>query len=301
MRDVIPSTRALVAFEACAQRLSITESAIALNLSQSAISHQIKELETRLGVVLFYRQKQRLILTPEGEVYAQDVKAILSQLRMASARVMSNRYGSELHLALLPTFGTRWLMPLIPRFCELHPEITLQFSTTLGPFDFQTVDVDIALHFGSVQWSGAVVYPLFQEEVVPMCHPDFLASLSNQSDVFNAIQKAPLLSLQTRPSQWLEWFAEQGLDYPSQAPMQFEQFSTMARAACAGLGVALLPSFLFKAEIQRRELVALSDVGFKSEGSYCLVYPENKKNWPAIIAFKQWLLEASLNDDIKSE
>lgn len=295
-QNLLPSTRQLIAFETCAQTLSITASATALHLTQSAVSHQIKDLESYLGTQLFIRQKQRLSLTAEGKQYALDIQNILKQLRQATQKLTSKQYASELHLALLPTLGTRWLMPLIPEFCKQHPEINIHFSSTLLPFDFSVGEVDASLHYGTNQWSDAHMVKLFDEEVIPVCSPAFL----QQHPIPHAesIAQLPRLTLNTRQGAWADWFQLAHVDNQHIQPsnnFSFDHFTTMAQAACSGLGIALLPKFLFREELDKGDLVLAIDKPMTSQGAYYFAYPKHKSQYRPVMAFLDWIISCDIN------
>lgn len=290
-QHLTPSIRQLIAFETCSRTLSITSSAQALHLTQSAVSHQIKDLESLLGLPLFIRQKQRLLLTPEGKQYANDISNVLAQLRRATLNLTSCHYGAELHLSLLPTLGTRWLMPLIPDFSKQHPEITLHFSTCLEPFDFSRSNADVAFHYGEAKWDNANMVPLFSETLVPVCSKDFLKN--NPVSNVNDLSQLPRLTINNRLHDWKRWCNHYCSNDQSSRIFYFEHFTTMVQATCSGLGIALVPEFLFKKELDDGELVKAINAPLQSEGSYYFVYPEHKAHYRPVEAFKDWLLKQS--------
>ncbi len=171
-RLTVPSLSALAAFEAAARHGSFTRAAEELSLTQGAVSRQVAHLETVLGVALFQRARQRVALTPAGAAYAAEIRDGLSRLAAATVSTMAFRgAGGVLNLAILPTFGTRWLIPRLPRFTEAHPGITINFTTKLVPFDFAREPLDAAIHFGDPVWPGARLHRLMGEEIVPVAAP----------------------------------------------------------------------------------------------------------------------------------
>ncbi|RWF32336.1 LysR family transcriptional regulator, partial [Mesorhizobium sp.] len=248
-RRLLPNTAALAAFEAVARLGSFTAAARELDLTQGAVSRQINLLEEQFGRRLFERDSRNVRLSAAGETYAEAVRSALGQLRDATLGLMSNRHSGALNLAILPTFGTRWLMPLIPDFVTRHPDITINFATRIGRFDFARERLDAAIHHGMPDWPDADCTLLMRETVMPVVSPEFLASreIATPAD----ISRLPLLHMATRPGAWSEWFEHQGLEAPTGPGMQFEQFGTVAQACMAGLGVALLPEILISGELQR--------------------------------------------------
>jgi LysR family glycine cleavage system transcriptional activator len=286
----VPSLSALAAFEAAARHGSFTRAAEELNLTQGAVSRQVGHLEKTLGIALFERVRKRVALTATGAVYATEIRDGLSRLAAATVSAMAFRGGAGvLHLAILPTFGTRWLIPRLPRFTEAHPGITINFATKLVPFDFSREPIDAAIHFGDPVWPGAKLHRLMGEEVVPVAAPALVAriGLAEPADML----RAPLLQQSTRPRAWANWLEQQGLP-PQRALMgpRFEQFAMVSQAAVAGLGIAIVPRFLVEEELRSGALVIPVDRPVTGSGGYYLVYPEAKETLPAVAAFRDWLL-----------
>lgn len=286
----VPSLSALAAFEAAARHSSFTRAAEELNLTQGAVSRQVAHLEEVLGVGLFERVKKRVSLTVAGAAYAAEVRDGLSRLAAATVSAMAFRGAAGvLNLAILPTFGTRWLIPRLPRFTEAHPGITINFATKLVPFDFTREPLDAAVHFGDPVWPGARLHRLMGEEIVPVASPALVArfGLSEPADML----KAPLLQQSTRPRAWANWLEEQGLP-PQRALMgpRFEQFAMVSQAAVAGLGLAIVPRFLVEEELRSGALVIPVERSLIGREGYYLVYPEEKASLPTVAAFRDWLL-----------
>jgi len=291
-RSLVPSLGALQAFEAAARHGSFTRAAEELALTQGAVSRQVAALEAQLCVALFTRVRQRVALTLAGTSYAEEVREALSRLSAATLAAMTLRgAGGTLALAILPTFGTRWLIPRLPAFFQRHPEVTIDFSSRIRPFDFAREGLDAAIHFGDRVWPGAVLHPLMGETIVPVASPALVASapLREPADVL----RVPLLHQSTRPRAWAEWLQAQGLSpQRALAGPSFEQFAMVAQAAVAGLGLAIVPRFLVEEELRAGLLVVPFDRPVESPQGYWLVYPQEKRDRPAVAAFRDWLLEA---------
>lgn len=292
-RRLIPPLGSLVAFEAAARLGSFTKAAAELNLTQGAVSRQVKDLEARLGLALFERVRQRVHLTEAGRFYAEALRDTLARFASATAQTIAFKgKGGTLDLAILPTIGTRWLIPRLPDFFRRHPEVTIRFSTRLRPFDFEREGLDAAIHFGDAQWPGAVLHPLMGEVLVPVAAPSLIAGEGWRRPA--DLGRATLLVQATRPRAWGEWFESQGIEaQPGQPRISFEQFAQVLQAAAAGLGVALAPQVLVADEIGRGELSVLFDARVTSQQGYFFVYPEAKRGLPALIAFRDWLLSVS--------
>lgn len=288
-RRFLPSTAALSAFEAAARLGSATQAAAELSLTQGAISRQIKALETQLDVSLMTRQGRNLVLTQAGAAYADQVRDILGQLGKATLALRSNPEGGTLNLSILPAFGMHWLAPRLPDFGRAHPEVTVNLSTRLTPFDFARHPFDAAIHFGRPDWSGAEHLYLAPETVLAVCAPGLLGD--------TPLEAQNLLHLETRPKGWARWFAAQGRDAPDAPGMVFDQFSTMAQAAVHGLGVALLPTFMADPYLSAGSLVLAVPDQQDSIGDYYLVWPADRAETAALTLFRTWLIQKVISPD----
>lgn len=290
-RRFLPSTSMLLAFDMAARTGSFTRAARELKLTQGAVSKQIIALEELLGVELFERVHHAVTLTDAGRIYAKEIRGALDQILSASMRLIAHPTGGELKLAVLPSFGTLWLMPRLPGFLQEHPGITLHFVTKLSPFDFRTEPLDAAIHFGTPGWPGADCTYLMGEEVIPVCSPRFRQQheLTEPADLGDV----PLLHVSSRPDSWPEWFAMQGVVDAGSEGMYFEQFITAAQAAVAGLGAVLLPRFLIEKELERGELVQILDLPLRGEAGYYLVTPTENSDYAPVVALREWLLRTA--------
>ncbi len=287
-RRFLPSISLLAAFEAVAHTGSVTAAARELDLTQSAVSRQIRALEEQLGVELFIRERQTVRLTLAGDGYAREIREALRRISSASLNLRANPHGGTLNLALLPTFGTRWLAPRLGRFLAANPGVTINLVTRLSSFDFRLDSIDAAIHFGHPHWPGAELTFLMLERTVPACSPDFLKThaIREPADLFGV----PLLHLTTRPDAWEQWFTVNGIAFESVHGMLFDQFATAAQAAMAGLGVALLPTFLIEEELKRGDLVAAVDREMESSERYYLAYPTERADYAPLAAFRNWIV-----------
>lgn len=288
-RRFLPSMSLLRAFEAAARHQSITAAAEELNLTQGAVSRQIRALEELLGSDLFLRERQTIRLTLAGDTYAREIREALRRIYSATLAFRANPMGGTLNLAILPTFGTRWLAPRLPGFLRDNPGITVNLTTRLAPFDFSLEQADAAIHFGSPDWPGAELAFLMSETVVPACNRSLLEQyrFEKPSDLL----RAPLLHLVSRPDAWERWFMLHGALAEPLHGMLFDQFATAAQAAISGLGLALLPEFLIQDELARGDLVRALDLPMQSAEQYYLVWPANRSAYPPLVAFRQWIVQ----------
>lgn len=291
MRRTIPSRSALLAFEASARYQSFTSAAAELSLTESAISRQIATLEDQLGLKLFDRIKKRVVLTKAGQLYGTQVRKTLEQMERDMLNIMAHG-GTRgiLELAVLPTFCSQWLIPRLGSFYRQHPDMTINTSAHSVMFLFKDTPFDAAIHYGQPTWPGTVADYLCKEEVLVVCKPALLETkkFTRAED----IQDYSLLHLASRPDAWRNWFDYAELSgINAMQGSRYEQFSLLISAACAGLGIALIPRFLILKELERKELVIAFDLPLESNNAYYLVYPEGKITNGPLDNFREWLLE----------
>ncbi len=294
-RRLLPSISLLSAFESVIRTGSTLAAARDLDLTQGAVSRLIQNLESQLGVTLFLRERRRLVPTDHALAYARDVVKALDLISRGSMRVRSNTGGGTLSLAILPTFGTRWLAPRLSRFLADHPGITINLGTRLKPFDFEEEGFDAAIHFGTENWAGTGSVKLFDEWLVACCAPKFIAEHPVEEPV--DLIGLPLLQLETRPNAWAAWFAHHGVERGVGQGMLFDQFAPMIQAVIHGLGVALLPEFLAKQELADGRLVQAFGEPVRGDGSYYLVWPAVGAWYPPLQAFRDWLVAEAADPD----
>ncbi|HWX47510.1 MAG TPA: LysR substrate-binding domain-containing protein [Roseomonas sp.] len=291
MRRHVPPTAALQAFEACARHLSVSRAAEELRLTQSAVSRQIAGLEALLGLRLFQRVRQRLVITPAGANYAPRVRVSLARLESATLELLAHRgAGGTLNLAVSPTFGARWLVPRLSSFRAAHPGVMINFrnyTTRLTPLDFAAEDVDAAIMMTEGPPAGMVSHRLVEDARLPVCAASAAASLRTPADLAGQV----LIQQTTRPRGWLEWLAAAGVEgIDGLRGPQFQHTAMVAEAVAAGLGVALLPRFLVASDIAAGRVATPFAQVLGGDGAYRFAYPEAAEGVPALRAFRQWLL-----------
>jgi len=286
-RRFIPSTSALAALESVARTGSFTLAAQELSLTQSAVSRQVRALETQLDCTLFDRNSRKVELTEAGRSYVGEIRQALQIIRDATIKIVTKRPEKVLNVAILPTFGTRWLMPRISRFVAKYPDITLNFTTRIGRFDFIADDLDIAIYHGLPDWPNVNCTLLLSETVVPVASPAFRDA--NEINAPKDLLSVQRLSMHSRPTAWKNWFKSQGISLSNDSGMFFEQFSTLSQACVAGIGVALMPEFLIEPELEQQDLVQIG-ASVLNDSAYYVAQPTQHDANKAADLFKSWLL-----------
>jgi DNA-binding transcriptional LysR family regulator len=298
MRRKIPPLQTLICFDAAARHESYTRAAQELSLTQSAVSRQIGTLESFLGVALFRRTRHGVALTASGATYARQITRRLEAMERDTLDAMAHQgEGASLALAAVPTFATRWLVPRLPGFARLQPDVVVHIETRTRPFLFADAEFDAALYAGTpaqvANWAGTHAVLLMREDVVPVCSPALLPR--GEAVPADVIAMLPLLQQSTRPEGWRQWFDAQQIDAPgARGGPRYELFSMLAAAATHGLGVALMPTMLVEDELARGDLVVACARPLSGERSYYLVTPDRADARPQLAAFARWLASEAL-------
>jgi LysR family transcriptional regulator, glycine cleavage system transcriptional activator len=249
-RRLTPSMSLLVAFEAAARHLSFTRAADELSLTQSAVSRQVAALEALLEVTLFRREGRQITLTEVGAKYQRELSGALQRIRSASLQAMAFREGrGSLHLAALPTFASKWLMPRLKDFYRRYPDILVHVHSRIGHFDLELAGMDAVIGVGDGHWRGLTSHLLIGEELLPVISP----ALAESEPIVTPMHLARhrLLLVTGRPLVWRQWFHKHGLpDAAMRLGPQFELTSHLIQAVLAGLGVGLVPSCLVEDELR---------------------------------------------------
>ena len=286
-RRFLPPIHLLTALEASARNGSFTEAAKELHLTQSAVSRQIRSLEELIGFELFIREHQTVRLTEAGAKYAYEVRRALQHIAAASMGLRANPQARTLNIATVPAFGNRWLVPRLGGFGRKHPGVTVNVFTRPEAFDFAEDPMDLAIHFGSAAWMGCRGAELMQEAMVPMASPRLLAAdpCARAAD----LRGLPLRVLSCRPDGWEQWFALTGVEFDAVHGQIFDQMEACAAAAASGAGVALLPPFLFRREIESGLLDVVFHEAVHSPLNYRVVWPLEKEDNVLRGQFVEWL------------
>lgn len=286
----IPGMPALMAFEAAARHESFTLAAKEISLTESAVSRQIAVLESTLGVRLFVRNKQRVVLTRAGKLYAAQIRRSMQSLDRDTLNVMAmGNSGGYLDLAVLPTFASHWLIPRLNDFNTRHGDIAINMGVKTDMFTFSETHFEAAIHYGEPTWPGTSADYLFGEEVVPVCAASLIKGPVTDP---GQLLQYPLLHSTTRPDAWRTWFAGVQIDDPStMVGVRYELHTMLISGAAAGLGIALIPKFFVENQLDQLGLVIPYETPGVSESSYYLVYPTEFSHGTPLTLFRTWLLE----------
>ncbi|WP_137754495.1 LysR family transcriptional regulator [Sphingopyxis sp. L1A2A] len=275
---------ALRAFDAAARHLNFTRAAIELCVSQGAVSHQVAQLERRLGTRLFHRLPRGLALTDEGHALVPVVADAFDRVAATLDQYSGGRFREALKVGVVGTFATGWLLPRLDAFARAHPGIDLRISTNNNRVDLAGEALDYAIRFGDGAWHGTHAEPLLAAPMAPLCTPAIAAKLKTPADL---IPERLLRSY--RADEWALWFAAAGVAAPVLRGPVFDSSALMASAAAAGFGVALAPPAMFPRELASEQLVQPFDVTIDA-GRYWLTRPMSRPESDAMARFRGWLV-----------
>jgi LysR family glycine cleavage system transcriptional activator len=287
----LPSLNGLRAFEAAARHLSFTNAASELNVTQTAISHQIRRLEEELGIRLFVRQNRALTLTPEARDYLPGVRAAFNDLRLATDRLLRKDNDHVLTVSTLASLAAKWLLPRLSSFQEAHPGIDVRITTSTALVDFKTADVDAAIRYGRGMWPGVRADWLTADELFPVCSPALLQGNRPLKCPQDLAHHALLHSSGGYDDDWRLWLTAAGLPTDISKPpgLTFDLILMSVQAAIDGFGVAMGRTSYVEADIAKGRLVVPFKITLPADAGFYLVSPAARTDPPKLAAFRQWL------------
>ncbi len=293
----LPSLNGLRAFEAAARHLSFTLAASELNVTQTAISHQIRRLEQELGLRLFVRQNRALALTAEAKEYLPGVRAAFNDLKLATDRLLRKDDGHTLTVSTLASFAAKWLLPRLSAFQEAHPGIDVRITTSPGLVDFQRDRVDAAIRYGRGQWPGVRADWLMADELFPVCSPALLKGNKPLRCPEDLRDHVLLHTSSGYSDDWRLWLTAAGLpaDISKQPGVTFDLIFMTVQAAIDGVGVAMGRTSYVQDDIAKGRLVVPFKIALPEDAGFYLVSPEARADSPRLSAFRQWLVAAAQN------
>jgi len=282
MRPHLP-LNALRAFESSARHLSFTRAAQELNVTQAAVSQQVRMLEDRLGCVLFKRLPRGLGITDEGRALLPVLSDAFNRIETVLKQFEGGHFHEVLTIGVVGTFAIGWLMPRLKRFRQTHPFVELRLLTHNNMVDLAAEGLEFAVRFGDGTWPGTRSTFLLDAPLAVLCAPDIAERLATPADL---VRETLLRSY--RADEWLRWFAAAGLDpWPLSGPV-FDSSRLMVEAAMQGAGIALAPPRMFARELQTGLLAQPFDIKVET-GGYWLIWLKSRPLSPAMQLFRDWI------------
>jgi LysR family glycine cleavage system transcriptional activator len=291
---LLPSLNGLRAFEAAARHMSFTRAAAELNVTQTAISHQIRRLEEQLGIPLFIRRNRALELTREARDYLPSIRSAFEDLHRATARLRRVDPEGPLTVSTTASLASKWLVPRVAAFQDANPGIEVRITTSAHLVNFRREEVDLAVRYGLGSWLGLRADWLMAEHLFPVCSPALLSD-ANPLRVPEDLAHHTLLHTSISREDWQLWLTAAGLprEIATRRGLTFDQAFMAVQAAIEGLGVALGRSQFVEADMAAGRLVAPFDVVLPQDAGYYVVAPEETADTPKIARFRDWLIASA--------
>ncbi|RDJ25507.1 transcriptional regulator GcvA [Bosea caraganae] len=288
MAPRLPPLNPLRAFEATARHLSVTKAANELYVTHSAISHQIRALETTLDVKLFYREGARLRLSAQGSALLPSISQAFETIAEATNRLRRTSMEGDLTISCVPALLSFWLLPRIATFSAQFPGIRLRVSSSNNPADVSSTAIDLCIHYGDGSWSGVWVRELTTINLFPVCSPRLLKT-AHLHDVQDLAQQVILHGDAGR--EWSRWFAASGAtNVLSQARQHFMSDANLAiTAAMYGNGIALGDSVTVREPLASGRLVVPLDITVPATDAFFLICRNEIRSTPLVQAFIEWV------------
>jgi LysR family glycine cleavage system transcriptional activator len=282
----LPPLNALRTFEAAARHLSFTRAAAELSVTQAAVSHQVKALESHLGFPLFRREPRRLLLTDQGQLYGQALRDVFARLHEATARVREPGVRQILTISVIPSFAARWLVPRLGELQAALSDIDVRVAPDREAADFAADGVDVGIRFGFGRYPGLRTWPLFTDEAFPVCSPAVARQLRRPE----GLRRHTLLHDDSHEgwTRWLRAAKVRGVD-PERGPI-FTDAALLLDACSAGQGIALGRKVLAAADLAAGRLVRPFWRAIPVDRAYFLVCPERLADVPKVARFRAWIL-----------
>jgi len=292
----LPPLKAVIAFDVAARHTNISKAAEELNLTPSAVSHQISNLEHFVGIKLFERTSRGVVLTPAGERYRQTLSGALAVIASASQSARADGGVEVLRVHASPSFASLWLMPRLPHFMREHPDIRIRLSASHMYSEFSRGEVDLDIRYGAVRWADLLVETIATEEIMPMVSPEMAQRLQLRNP--QQLLQENLIFSEVNLVQWPQWFAAHGIDVsPSHYALSFDRAYLAIEAAVQGLGVALDSAWLARGLLDAGRLVPLfPDHKSIRAHAHHLVYPATHGQWSKVRRFTEWMAQQVEND-----
>src|ERR1700752_880606 len=282
----LPSLNGFRAFQAAARHLSFTLAAAELNVTQTAISHQIKRLEEELGLRLFIRKNRSLALTPQARDYLPGVRAAFNDLRLATDRLLRKDDSKVLTVSTIASLAAKWLLPRLTDFQEANPGIDVRITTSTSLVDFQRDNVDAAIRYGRGQWRGLRADWLMADELFPVCSPALLNGNKPLKCPEDLRDHVLLHTSGANSDDWRLWLTAAGLptDISKQPGVTFDlQFVTI-QAAIDGIGIAMGRTSYVRDDVAKGRLVVPFKITMPADAGFYLVSPQGRADSPKLAA-----------------
>ena len=294
MTRELPPLLSVRAFETAARHLSFQRAADELHVTPSAISHQVRSLETFLGVELFRRDHRGVTLTAEGRVYLDKLRDAFDHIASATADVRQRKLSGRFVLGATSAFISRWILPRLGRFMSSLPDIDLKLEALVAPADFQKQDLDMAIAIGPKEWAGLRADRIMSTPLFTLCSPRIREKLKTPKDL-----RGQTLLHYDQGEEWVRWLQVAGVDMDASAGPRFNDCNVLLQAAVEGHGVALSFTGLAERELKSGQLVKPFELQLLPTAWYHVISPEASAELPKARAVRKWILQEAQADSLR--
>lgn len=289
MKYPLPPLNPLRTFEAAARLCSLTSAAEELNVSQVAVSRQVRVLEDYLGVALFRRLHRGIELTREGKELYEGITLAFRDISNAARKVSRRGRRDILSIQSYTTFSQRWLIPRLANFHDANESIEVRLSSSLAPVDFEAQNIDASIRAGHGDWPDLHAEKLVDIELIPICSPTLMESAKLKSP--QDLSHVRLLHSMARPNDWVSWISSSGANIDAEAGIRFDTSALAYEAASMNIGVAIAVKVFVERQIQNGSFIAPFETTCKTGEGYYLTWPRNMRPSEPLLKFLSWMRE----------
>jgi LysR family transcriptional regulator, glycine cleavage system transcriptional activator len=309
LRRKLPPMTSLRGFEAAARHMSFSDAATEMQLTQGAVSRQIRALEGYLNLPLFVRKTRRVVLTPAGSELFPVVRDVLDQIERTTSQLKKKSKSKTLVISVLPTLASTWIMPRLHMFTESRNHLDLRIVTSIEPVDLANERIDVALRVGRLpghcydkarprielemvaNWDGITADELFADTLVPICSPALLQGRTIRRA--NELLAYPLIHTSSRRHAWPDWLRAHRVVSSEKRKLEFGHFFMSMEAALRGQGIAIVPEVLLSLHKDAHRLTRIFGPSISSAGGYYLLTHESKAKSREVQSLRKWILSES--------
>ncbi|MCQ6255237.1 LysR substrate-binding domain-containing protein [Pseudomonas sp. Q11] len=289
MKYPLPPLNPLRAFEAAARLCSLTTAAEELNVSQVAVSRQVRVLEEYFRVALFRRLHRGIELTREGKELYEGITHAFQDISNAARKVSRRGRRNILSIQSYTTFSQRWLIPRLANFHDVNESIEVRLSSSLAPVDFETQNIDASIRSGHGDWPDLHAEKLVDIELIPICSPMLMESAKLESP--QDLSHIRLLHSMARPNDWASWLSSVNAGVDADAGIRFDNSALAYEAASMNIGMAIAVKAFVERQIKNGSFIAPFEHTYKTGESYYLTWPRKMRPSEPLLKFLSWMRE----------
>lgn len=296
----LPPFRSLLSFRAAATHERLVDAAASLGVTESAISHQIRQLEAVLQTQLFDRTSRRLVLTEIGTRYLARIEPAIRELEAATEAVRPSDGRAIVRLTLPTSMAATWLLPRLGAFEAGNPDLDIQLVPTTRVVDLERDQIDIAIRYGRGNWQNVDKTFLFDDNATPVAAPGYVPA--GEANIEEVLKRSRLIVIRSIPDEWQEWAKARGLAPPDlRGALELDAIEQGLQVAEAGHGITIGRSPYIEERLASGALVRPFGATAPSGAAFYLCLPANLPAPARTLRVKRWLLEQAETSRVKLE